>query len=120
MRGLTIIVATADPGRFRTALTLAAAHAALGHRTRLFLDAAAVPLAHRDAPDPEADRHTALGLPTLAELQAEAHALGVTLILCQTGLQLAELTPAEVDPRATFGGMLALIQSLRDDRLLLV
>ena len=44
MRGLTILVAAADPERFHAALSLAAAQAALGGRARLHLQGEAVAL----------------------------------------------------------------------------
>ena len=102
MTGLGIIVADIDPVRFRTALTLAAAQAALGGRTRMLLDNAAVRLAA------DAD-----------ELLESCFELGVSVTLCQTGLALAGLQADRLDPRFTYGGMLGWLAELGDDRLLL-
>ena len=102
MTGLGIIVADIDPVRFRTALTLAAAQAALGGRTRMLLDNAAVRLAA------DAD-----------ELLESCFELGVSVTLCQTGLALAGLQADRLNPRFTYGGMLGWLAELGDDRLLL-
>ncbi|WP_156678381.1 DsrE family protein [Sphingomonas profundi] len=117
MRGLTIIVADAAPERFRTALSIAAAQAALGGGARLFLQGAAVALL-RGGEVPGDAAHAAAGLPALALLLEEALALGVTLVACQSGLHLAGLDAASLDPRIEQGGLVSLLQGLGDDRLL--
>lgn len=108
MRGLTIIIAGPDPDRLRTALTLACAAAALGSRARLYLHEAAVGLLASNAPAP-------LGLPDLSELRAIAEDSGVELIACQTGLALAGLS-ADTQ-RVAAGGLIDLLATLKDDRL---
>jgi predicted peroxiredoxin len=118
MRGLTIILAEPDGERLRAALTLAAANAALGGRTRLFCQGDAVRLlAGLSAPRDAA--HAAAGLPTLVALCEEALGLGVELIACQSGLQLAGFTADELDSRIGYGGPVSVMQTLGDDRLLL-
>ena len=102
--GLAIIVATPDAVRFQTALTLAAAHAALGKSTRLLLDGDAVRL----AADPPGD---------LLESCLE---LGVTITLCQSGLAAAGLDAGALDARFNYGGMVGLLAELGDDRLVIV
>ena len=100
MRGLTILVATADPARLRAALTLASASAALGGRTRVYFHEAAVPsLAD---PDP---------------LIATAIETGALLIACQTGLAAAGLTTDQLPPGVETGGLIGLLADLGDDRL---
>jgi predicted peroxiredoxin len=100
--GLAVIVAGTDPARFRTALTLAAAQAALGGRVRLLLDGEAVRLAAmRD------------------ELLESCLELGVTVTLCQSGLAAAGLRAAALDPRFDYGGMVGLLACLGDDRLVI-
>jgi len=108
MRGLTIVVATPDPDRFRAALTMACAAAALGGRARVYLHEGAVRLLSTDAPAPE-------GLPGLTELRAIADDSGVELIACQTGLALAGLS-ADTQ-RVAAGGLIDLLATLEDDRL---
>lgn len=99
MRGLTILVATADPARFRTALMLASAQAALGASARVY--------AHEDA----------VRLLVPGELMTTARELGVTLIACQTGLAEAGLPlPDGVEG----GGLVSLLAELGDDRLVTV
>lgn len=118
MRGLTIVVPGPDPARFRSALGMAAAHAALGGRTRLFLDAAAVPLLA--PPQGEDEAGNGNGLPGRAELIETALTLGVHLIACQTGLALAGLTAHALDARIETGGITGLLASLEEDRLVTV
>ncbi len=108
MRGLTIIVAGPDPDRLRAALTLACAAAALGGRTRVYLHEAAVTLLTAPGTAPE-------GLPDLTELRAIADDSGVALIACQTGLALAGLS-ADTQ-RVAAGGLIDLLATLKDDRL---
>jgi len=102
MKGLGIIVAGLDPVRFRSALTLAAAQAALGGHTRLLFDSAAVGLAAE--PD---------------ELLESCLELGVAITLCQSGLALAGLEAGDLDPRFDYGGMVGWLADLGDYRLIL-
>ncbi len=82
MRGLTIILADNAPERFRTALSLAAAQAALGGDARIFCQGAAVSLLRRDLRGDADEAHEAAGLPALTALMDESLALGVRLIAC--------------------------------------
>jgi hypothetical protein len=101
MTGLGIIIADVDPVRFRTALTLAAAQAALGGRTRILLDSGAVMLA--------------VGANDLLE---SCFDLGAEVMLCQTGLAEAGLDASGLDPRFCYGGMVGWLADLGADRLL--
>ena len=118
MRGLTIILASPDGERMRAALTLAAASAALGGRARLFCQGDAVRLL-ADLSAPRDAAHAAAGLPALAALFEEGLGLGVEIIACQSGLHLAGLAAQALDPRLHFGGPVAILQTLGEDRLLL-
>jgi predicted peroxiredoxin len=102
MIGLGIIVAGTDPVRFRTALTLAAAQAALGGRARILLDSGAVVLAEA----PEA-------------LLKSCFELGVEVTLCQSGLAETGLEASALDPRFSYGGMVGWLADLGSDRLLI-
>ena len=104
MRGLTILVPTADPARFRAALTLAAAHAALGGRTRLFLHEGAVALLRPAGAE-------------LAHLIATATESGAILVACQTGLARAGLAETDLPAGAETGGLIGLLATLDEDRL---
>ena len=117
MRGLTIIVAGQDPARLRSALGMAATQAALGGPARLFLDGTAVSLLRAPVVGPDDAEHQAAGLPTLGELVDTCFALGARIILCQTGLALAGLAAASLDPRLETGGMTRILATLGDDRL---
>lgn len=105
VRGLTLVVAGPDPGRFTAALRLAATAAAVGGRTRLFLDEAAVALFPAAAGEP---------------LLAACLELGVGVELCQGGLAAAGLDLRALDPRLEGGGLAGLLAGLDDDRLVVL
>ncbi|NML06225.1 peroxiredoxin [Sphingomonas sp. G-3-2-10] len=100
MRGLTILVATADPERFRMALTLASANAALGGRTRVYFHEAAVGV-----------------LATSEPMIGTAVETGAALIACQTGLAMAGMDASALPPGVETGGLVGLLADLGDDRL---
>lgn len=111
MPGLTIIVAGADPCRFEAALELAAANAALGHRTRLFLQSNAVSLLRRAAPR----KGEMVPFPLLGE----ALALGASITLCQSGLALAGMTAEQLPDGIETGGLVGLLATRGEDQLLM-
>lgn len=105
LRGLTILVATTDRARFQAALSLAAAQAALGGRARVHLHGEAIALfAPGIAPD-------------AAELRGECLALGVTFSACQSGLDMTGLSFEELGQGIEPGGLVGLLGSLGEDRL---
>lgn len=121
MPGLNILVLTDDAERFRGALTLALAQAALGGGVRLFLQLDAVRLLRDAAPAPRDDDHAAHGLPTLAVLIDEALEAGIAILACQSGLALAGLDAAALDMRIEAGGPLSFLQGCGErDRLIVV
>lgn len=105
MPSLTIIVATADAARFQAAVELAAANAALGHRTRLFLQAPAVPLL-REHQGP-------------VQLLEEAIVLGASVTACQTGLAAAGMSAMDLPEGVDTGGLIGLLSHLEEDQLLM-
>lgn len=118
MTGLAIIVTSADPTRFHAALSIAAASAATGAPTRVYLHADAVALAAPPHACPDDARYAACGLPTLAQLIEETRALGVRMIACQTGLALASLDARALGPDIEAGGLVSLLATLDQDRLI--
>lgn len=98
MRGLTILVTRAEPGRLPTVLTIAAASAALGGTARVYF--------HEDAVRLLADADLSLATDS-----------GVALIACQTGLAAAGLDLSALDPAIEAGGLVSLLATLGDDRL---
>lgn len=120
MPGLTLIVAGADPRRFHAALSIAAASAASGAATRVYLDGDAVLLLVPPIKSPDDDRHRTNGLPTLAQLLDESLDLGVRLICCQSGLAMAGIDAESLDPRMEVGGLVGLLSALGDDRLVAI
>lgn len=119
MRGLTILVAAGDAERFRAALTLASAHAALGGRARLFCHEHSVALL-AGGDDPEAAELARHGLPDRPALIDTALATGVTIIACQTGLALAGLAETDLPAGVETGGMVGVLGGMGDDRLVTV
>jgi peroxiredoxin family protein len=105
MPGLTIIVASGDVRRFEAALEVAAANAALGCRTRLFLQSAAVPLL--------------AGAGDALPLLAEAIALGASVSVCQTGLAAADLSAEQLPAEVETGGLVQLLSGLGGDQLVM-
>lgn len=116
LSGITIVVATAEPERFRTALIMALSQVALGGRTRLFMQEQAVRLLHGD----DSADYAPAGLPGRAAMLADALEAGVEIIGCQSGLALIGTQASEFDHRIAWGGMIELLQSLSDDRLIVV
>jgi len=120
VRALRIVVITADAERLRGALVLATAQAALGGEASLFLQLDAVALLASPLAAPEDAAHQAAGLPTLAELLAEALDMGVALIACQSGLALSGLSADALPAGVEIGGPLSFLQQTDDDARLLI
>jgi len=118
MRGLTILVATADGERFHAALTFAAASAAAGADTRLHLHGSAVTLLVPPMTMTNDAQFAASGLPTLAQLFDEALGLGVAVSACQSGLALSGISAETFDPRVTMDGPVGVLLGRAEDRLL--
>jgi predicted peroxiredoxin len=117
LAGLTIVVAGNDPERFHAALAIAAANAALGARSRIYLHAAAAVLADRACPAMHGIQ--ADGVPTLGELLDEALAIGVEIIVCQSGLAAAGISAETVTNGIATGGLIELLSTLAGDQLLM-
>lgn len=116
MRGLTILVAVADAERLHAALSFAAAAAASGAPVRLHLHEGAVGLLRSPVEAPGDRARQAAGLPALAQLIEEALALDVAISVCQSGLALAGLELARLDPRIEAAGPVAIMAGLGEDR----
>ena len=117
---LKIAVLTAEPERFRGALTLAAAQAALGGEVAMFLQLDAVALLRPPVAAAQDAAHAAAGLPTLAQLLDDAMELGVAISVCQSGLALVRLSAADLDSRISVTGPVAWLKQKNDiDQLLM-
>ena len=120
MPGLSVIVAASDGARFYAALETAVAAAALGRPARLVLQGPATALLRTPiAFDGDAARRAA-GQPDLAALIAEAAAMDVHLIACQSGMALAGMTASEMAPEARAGGLVSFLAGLGDEDRLVV
>ncbi len=117
MRGLTIILTGDDAEKLYSALLIAAAIAAAGANSRIFCEGLSAALLLDDKSARHDSERRANGLPTLAELREEAHALGVRLIACQGGMALAGLRIGQLGPAVEAGGLTSLMTRLGDDRL---
>lgn len=120
MRGLTIVVTTADAERLRGALLLAAAQAALGGAAAIFLQLDAVALLRPPVVAPRDGDHRAAGLPDLAALLADSLDLGVTISACQSGLALCGMSAAELPEGVGIAGPIGFLQQMDDDVRLLM
>jgi len=120
VRGLTIIVADISSERFRSALGMAAAQAALGGSATIFLDGEAVSIVRQPIRGWEDDAYADAGLPTLPQLWEEALGQGVHVVLCQSGMAMTGAVPDDFDPRVSFGGMVSVMAALGEDRLVVV
>ncbi|NIJ08223.1 putative peroxiredoxin [Sphingomonas vulcanisoli] len=120
MRALTIIVATAEETRLRSALGLALSYQAIGGEVTLFLDTAAVAILRPPIIGADDAHWLANGLPILAALIDEALDAGVKAIVCQAGLASAQLTMGDLDPRIEAGGMVGLLVALNEGRLVVI
>jgi len=118
MRGLTVVVTR--PEGLRSALEMAAAQAALNGRARLFAQGPAVAGLALPMHAPHDEDYVAAGLPTLHALFEEALGLGVETIACQSGMQLMGVHMLLLDPRIEVGGLVSLLQTLGEDRLLML
>jgi predicted peroxiredoxin len=113
MQGLSIVIAAADPARFRSALELAAANAALDRPTRVFLQAQAVPLLW-------AEDEPGRGIPSMMEILGEAVALEVKISACQSGLALGGREASALPGGVETEGLLSFLAGSGDDQLLIV
>lgn len=104
MRELRIVVATADAERLRGALVLASAQAALGGAASIFLQLDAVALLREPVQAPEDAAHLAAGLPSLSQLIAEALALDVGILACQSGMALHDVAASELPDGISISG----------------
>ena len=118
MQGLTIIVAGPDEERFRSALEVAAANAALDRTTRVFLQGGAASLL-RFSPAQVEEPQAAPGMPSLAQLLEEALALGASVTVCQSGLALAGMRADQLPEGVETGGLVELLASGRTHQLLM-
>jgi len=118
MPGLTIVVAGTDPERFHAALSLAAANAALGQRSRLFLQGEATVLL-RDLTSHGDEHRRSVGVPTIGDLLDEAQALGVEILVCQTGLALAGVTAQDLPGQIITSGLVELLATRADDDIVM-
>ncbi|AMK19248.1 MULTISPECIES: DsrE/DsrF/DrsH-like family protein [Sphingobium] len=119
MRELRIIVATADAERLRGALVLASAQAALGGTASLFLQLDGVALLAPSAGAPRDATHRSAGLPTLGQLIAEAQALDVAILACQSGMALHGLAEQDLPQGVTVSGPISFLQDTNDEARLI-
>ncbi len=120
VRALRILLPTADAERFRGALVIAAAQAALGGAATIFLQLDAVALLRAPIAGPQDGRHSANGLPGLAALLDDAMALGVVIIACQSGMALCGLSADALPRGVQAGGPISFLQQTADDARLLM
>ncbi|PKP87858.1 MAG: hypothetical protein CVT78_06035 [Alphaproteobacteria bacterium HGW-Alphaproteobacteria-17] len=118
MPGLSIIVASAEGERFYAALETATAAAALGRSARIFLQGPAAALLRTPVAFAGDAARRAAGQPDLVSLIAEAMAMDVKLIVCQSGMALTGMTAGDLVPQVRTGGLVSFMAEIGDaDRL---
>lgn len=118
---LTIVLIREEASAARAALTIALAQAALGGRVRMFgHERAAALLASAPHADDETRALAEHGLPDRLALLAMAAEAGIELIACQTGLAILGLTAADLANGVSTGGLVGMLATLGDDRLVMV
>lgn len=120
VKQLAVIVADDNPERFRTALVTASAHVALGGSARFFFQGAAVGRLRAPIHDPDAQRQSAAGLPTLTQLFEEAAGLGIGFAACQSSLALLGFTAADCDGRIEWTGMIGFMSTIEPGEQLMM
>jgi predicted peroxiredoxin len=120
MPRLTIIVASGDAARLYAALETAMAAGALGGSTRLFLQGEAVALLRAPIAFAGDAARRAAGQLDLTGMIAEAEAMGVELLACQSGMALAAMTADDLPPHAKASGLVSFLAGVgTDDRLII-
>lgn len=125
MKGLVVLVASADAARFRAALSLALAQAAAsgsgsgsGGAVELYCHEESIALlASAPRADDDGARLAAVGLPDRLQLLAMAREAGIVLTACQTGLALSGLSIDALVEGVVAGGMMGVVVGLGDARL---
>jgi predicted peroxiredoxin len=115
VRGLTILVASADAERLHAGLTYAAAGAATGRNVHVHLHEGAVGLLRPPLAAPADAARAKAGLPTLRQILDEALEMGVAMTVCQSGLALAGLDLDQLDARIEAQGPVGMLAGA-DDR----
>ncbi len=118
MRGLTILIVSADAERLHAGLTFAAAAAASGAKVAVHLHEGAVALLRPPLAAPADAARMQAGLPTLAQIVDEALSLDVAISVCQSGLALAAIDLERLDRRIHAQGPVGMLAALGDDRLM--
>jgi predicted peroxiredoxin len=121
MKRLAIVIADDNSERLRTALIIAASHIALGGSAQLFFQGASVALLRSPIHDPDGERQSVAGLPTLAQLFDEAVGLGARFAACQSSLALLGVAANDFNPRIDWTGMIGFLSTVEpDDRLIVI
>ena len=115
MPGLSIIIASADGARFYAALEMATAAAALGRPARIFLQGEAAAVLRAPVSFDGDPARRAAGQPDLVSLIAEAMAMDVRLIVCQSGMALAGMTASELVLQVRAGGLVSFLADAGPD-----
>ncbi|WP_422059745.1 DsrE family protein [Sphingopyxis sp.] len=118
--GLSIIIAAADGERLYAALEAAAAAAALGRPSRIFLQGAAAALLRTPVSFDGDEARRGAGQPDLVSLIAEAMAMDVRLIVCQSGMALVGMSASELVPQVRAGGLVSFLADVGPDDQLIV
>ncbi|MPT49128.1 MAG: peroxiredoxin [Sphingobium sp.] len=110
-----------DAERLRAGLMLALAQQALGREVRIFLQMDAAALLAPPISAPKDARYQQAGLPSLVALIEEALDGGLPIFACQSGLEIAEINAASIDPHIIISGLVSFMAGVTgQDQLLTV
>jgi predicted peroxiredoxin len=115
-----ILISTADENRLWSALSLAAAHAALGFEVSIFFSGAAACAAHGIYAGAGSAAHEARGIASVPELFVSSIQLGVAFSVCQTGMAMCDMTAEDVKPEIQITGLLSWLALHRDASFIFV
>lgn len=119
LRPLAIIVADAEPARLWTILSLAASAAALGRPVALFFSGTAASACAQGYVSRDQGDFGAAGVASLGDLFNSCLEQGVSMSVCQTGMDLCNLISADLVPAVTPGGLLGFLQANATAELLM-
>lgn len=111
VRPLAAIVADADPARLWTILSLATTAAVLGRPVALFFSGTAAAACAQGYISRDPGGFGAAGAASLGELLESCVSQGVSMSVCQTGMDLCNLISADLVPAIIPGGLLGFLQA---------
>jgi peroxiredoxin family protein len=102
-----ILIVSADEQHLWSALSVAAASAALGKEVSVFFSGYGAACARSDFVAETDKVRAKIGVATIAELFSSSVDLGITFSVCQTGMQMCGIVAESLEPFIVPTGLLA-------------